>query len=139
MDKAVAGALTADLSYTLRDLLLIPRGDEEGVGLDDTKRSATEAKSEPRRSAPAKRSAPAPVAVDSPFQKGDRVQTSKGNVGDIFWIGTGEKADRVGVRWGDGDSEKEWTFLRLLKAATAEESAPPTNHAPPYDDAEIPF
>lgn len=138
MDKAVAGALTADLSYTLRDLLLIPRGDEEGVGLDDTKRSAAEAKSEPRRRAPAKRSAPAPVAVDSPFQKGDRVETSKGNVGDIFWIG-GDKGDRVGVSWGEGDDEKEWTFLRFLKPGPAQESAPPPNHAPPYDDAEIPF
>ena len=38
LDKAVAGALTACLSYTLRDLLLIPRGDEPGVGMDDTAR-----------------------------------------------------------------------------------------------------
>jgi len=39
LDKAVAAALTACLSYTLRDLLLIPRGDEAGVGMDHTDRS----------------------------------------------------------------------------------------------------
>tara|TARA_R110002012_G_scaffold54098_1_gene138739 strand:- start:14423 stop:15226 length:804 start_codon:yes stop_codon:yes gene_type:complete len=52
LDKAVAGALTANLSYTLRDLLLIPRGDEDGVGMDDTSRKdqipAPRKKAEPR-------------------------------------------------------------------------------------------
>ena len=38
LDKAVASAQTACLSYALRDLLLIPRGDEAGVGMDDTGR-----------------------------------------------------------------------------------------------------
>lgn len=37
LDKAVAGALTAGLSYMLRDLLLIPRGDEPGAGLDHSR------------------------------------------------------------------------------------------------------
>lgn len=33
-DKAELGALTANLGYTLRGLLLIPRGDDEGTGVD---------------------------------------------------------------------------------------------------------
>ncbi len=45
LDKAVAGALTACLSYTLRDLLLIPRGDAPGVGMDDTARDRGDARS----------------------------------------------------------------------------------------------
>ena len=142
MDKAVAGALTEDLSYTLRDLLLIPRGDEEGVGMDDTKRSETESKPEPRKAAPraAKKSSPPPSngVASSSFGKGDRVETSKGNVGTIFWIG-GEKGDRVGVSWGESDDEKEWTYLRFLSEPAADNPAPTANHSPPYDDQEIPF
>ncbi len=142
MDKAVAGALTAGLSYTLRDLLLIPRGDEDGVGLNDTKRSAQEAKSPPRRtkSTPAKKSSAAPAngVVDATFSRGDRVRTSKGNVGSIFWIG-GEKGDRVGVSWGESDDEKEWSYVRFLTAVDEPAEEPPTQEAPPYDDSEIPF
>lgn len=142
MDKAVAGALTAGLSYTLRDLLLIPRGDEDGVGLNDTKRSAQDAKSptrRPRASAPTRSSA-APVngVVDSTFAKGDRVETANGNVGSIFWIG-GEKGDRVGVSWGEGDDEKEWTYVRFLKSVGTPEPEPSMDQSPPYDDREIPF
>tara|TARA_R110002012_G_scaffold170775_2_gene335362 strand:+ start:5849 stop:6661 length:813 start_codon:yes stop_codon:yes gene_type:complete len=62
LDKAVAGALTANLSYTLRDLLLIPRGDEPGVGMDDTDRAPAPA---PAPRAPAPR-APAPARSPAP-------------------------------------------------------------------------
>ena len=142
MDKAVAGALTSCLTYTLRDLLLIPRGDEEGVGMDDTKRSQREAATGPA-SAPRQPRTPQPSnGSSSRFAKGDTVQTSKGNVGKIFWIG-GDKGDRVGVAWGEGDDEKEFTYMRFLQAVS-EQPKPPANGAgspdgaPEYDD-EIPF
>ena len=72
------------------------------------------------------------ATVDSKWSTGDTVTTSKGNTGTIFWIG-GDKGDSVGVRWGDGEEEKEWTYLRFLRA-------PPTGApADAVPDDEIPF
>ncbi len=57
---------------------------------------------------------------DGCYSKGDTVQTAKGNVGVVFWVGTGDKADRVGVRYGDGEDDKEFTYQRFLSDAPAE-------------------
>ena len=58
--------------------------------------------------------------------------TSNGNTGTIVWIG-GERGDRVMVRWGDGDDDTEWTYMRFL-------SSPPTEApADAVPDDEIPF
>lgn len=56
IDKAVAGALTASLGYYLRDLLLVPREDENEMDKRD------DSTYQPRKaSAPASRPAPAPA------------------------------------------------------------------------------
>lgn len=87
----------------------------------------------PAQSKPSPAASAAQSAVaNSQFQKGDIVTTSKGNTGKIFWIG-GDKGDSVGVRWGDGEDQKEWTYLRFL-------SAPPTEApADAVPEDEIPF
>jgi hypothetical protein len=72
------------------------------------------------------------------FKKGDTVETSKGNVGKIFWLG-GDKGDRVGVGWGEGEEDKEWTYLRFLKAPSAATPPPVADTGPPDDGTEIPF
>lgn len=57
IDKAVAGALTASLGYYLRDLLLVPREDENEMDRRD------DSAYQPRKAAtPAPRPAPAPAA-----------------------------------------------------------------------------
>tara|TARA_Y100000592_G_scaffold13087_1_gene18496 strand:+ start:1144 stop:1800 length:657 start_codon:yes stop_codon:yes gene_type:complete len=84
--------------------------------------------SKPRASASAAKSA----VQNSQFGKGDIVTTSKGNTGKIFWIG-GDNGDRIGVSWGDGEDDKEWTYLRFCSAPKADE--PPAD----MNDDEIPF
>ena len=76
------------------------------------RRPAPKAQNKPQRQADANTGATAAY-----FQKGDTVRTSNGNVGLVFWVGTGDKADRVGVRYGDGDEDKEWTYQRFLSEA----------------------
>ncbi len=91
------------------------------------------APSKPRQSKPSPAASAAASAVaNSQFGKGDTVTTSNGNTGKIFWIG-GEQGDRIGVSWGDGDDEKEWTYLRFCSAPKADE--PPAD----INDDEIPF
>lgn len=58
-------------------------------------------------------------ATDAYFRIGDIVRTLNGNVGRIFWVGEGDKADRVGVRYGDGEEDKEFTYQRFLSDAPA--------------------
>tara|TARA_R100001463_G_scaffold3121_4_gene12833 strand:+ start:1959 stop:2627 length:669 start_codon:yes stop_codon:yes gene_type:complete len=84
-----------------------------------------------RKQSPAASAAKSAVA-SSQFGKGDTVTTSKGNTGKIFWIG-GENGDRIGVSWGDGEEDKEWTYLRFCSAPKADE--PPAD----MNDDEIPF
>jgi hypothetical protein len=49
LDKAVAGALTTGLSYMLRGLLLIPRGDETEIDKRDDRHHAPEQNPPPRK------------------------------------------------------------------------------------------
>jgi hypothetical protein len=70
IDKAMAGALTASLGYALRDLLLVPREDENEMDKQD------DSKFQPKRAAPAPaprqtqqdapRAVPAPKAAPTP-------------------------------------------------------------------------
>ena len=70
IDKAMAGALTASLGYALRDLLLVPREDENEMDRQD------DSKFQPKRAAPAPaarqtqqdapRAVPAPQAAPTP-------------------------------------------------------------------------
>jgi hypothetical protein len=70
IDKAMAGALTASLGYALRDLLLVPREDENEMDKQD------DSKFQPRKAAPAPaprqtqqdapRAVPAPKAAPTP-------------------------------------------------------------------------
>ena len=99
------------------------------------------------RSAPRSSPRPAPRAAQSntasEWSKGDRVETETGNVGTIFWIG-GDKGDSVGVRWGEGEDDKQWTYLRFLKAPTNNDenndSKEPANYnGGSVDPDEIPF
>lgn len=73
-DKATAAARTASLGYLLRDLLLLPRG-EDGTGLDDERRDHGNEK--PR--APAKPAAPkpAPKADEKPAAEKRTPEQSK--------------------------------------------------------------
>lgn len=117
LDKAFAGTLTTSLNYALRGLLLVPRVDP----LDEMDHGDRDSAPSPKKAAPKKaRSAststsnpPPPVLMNGEFDKGDTVQTAAGNVGTLFWIG-GDRGDRVGVSWGEGDDEKEWTYMRFL-------------------------
>lgn len=111
-------AHTRALSRALRASLGIGRTTAEEMGPDAPERAQVPPKrqhSEQQRTAP---DAP-PLKrddsslLDDDWQKGDTVATANGNVGTIFWIG-GDKGDRVGVRWGDSDDEKEWTYTRFL-------------------------
>tara|TARA_Y100000401_G_C8320883_1_gene225167 strand:- start:313 stop:981 length:669 start_codon:yes stop_codon:yes gene_type:complete len=89
--------------------------------------------SKPRQREPSPAAFAAQSAVaNSQFGKGDIVTTSKGNTGKIFWIG-GDNGDRIGVSWGDGEDDKEWTYLRFCSAPKADE--PPAD----MNDDEIPF
>ena len=88
-------------------------------------------KQAPSKPSPAASAAQSAVA-NSQFRKGDIVTTSKGNTGKIFWIG-GDNGDRIGVSWGDGEDDKEWTYLRFCSAPKADE--PPAD----MNDDEIPF
>ncbi len=91
------------------------------------------APSKPRQREPSPAASAAKSAVaNSQFGKGDIVTTSKGNTGKIFWIG-GDNGDRIGVSWGDGEDDKEWTYLRFCSAPKADE--PPAD----MNDDEIPF
>lgn len=91
------------------------------------------APSKPRQREPSPAASAAKSAVaNSQFGKGDIVTTSKGNTGKIFWIG-GDNGDRIGVSWGDGEDEKEFTYLRFCSAPKADE--PPAD----MNDDEIPF
>jgi hypothetical protein len=61
IDKAMAGALTASMGYYLRDLLLVPREDENEMDRQD------DSKYQPRKAAPAPaRPAPRPAQQDAP-------------------------------------------------------------------------
>jgi hypothetical protein len=69
IDKALAGSLTASMGYYLRDLLLVPREDENEMDRrDDTKyepkRSAAPAPRQTQQDAP--RAVPAPKAAPTP-------------------------------------------------------------------------
>jgi hypothetical protein len=86
-----------------------------------------------RKQSPAVAAAESTVASGK-FGKGDTVQTSKGNVGTIFWIG-GDNGDRVGVAWGETDDEKEWTYLRFCREPEPQNTPDPE----PVSDDEIPF
>jgi hypothetical protein len=144
IDKAVAGALTAGLSYTLRDLLLIPRGDEPGVGLDDSSRPhPAPAKQKPRpQASPRKQSnTKASNSNSEAFTKGDMVaetgenpEHEAGRVGEVFW----SKGDRIGSRWGDKD-DVTWGFMREFVQAPAAETMPTREQPPPIEDDQIPF
>ena len=153
IDKAVAGALTAGLSYMLRDLLLVPRGDEPGTGMDDPARDKVTQKPAPKaRPKKAKAKASQELQHTGPHstpsgvqgmvstligepEKGDMVRTAKGNVGRVFWM----KEDRVGVRWGEGDDELEWTYVRFCTPYVPHDEHDEHEEADDNGEAPIPF
>jgi hypothetical protein len=108
IDKAMAGALTASLGYALRDLLLVPREDENEMDRQD------DSKFQPKRAAPAPaprqtqqdapRAVPAPQAAPTPSKpaKPD-VAAPSGSFDEV--IGSRPPKDAA---WRDGS-------LRILK------------------------
>jgi len=76
-DKAECAALTANLAYTLRGLLQIPRGDDPGTGVDerdDTGAGGRPPQAEERRPTPRRE----PPADDVPFDvPGERPSASR--------------------------------------------------------------
>ena len=108
--RNVAQAVGSIVSYCRRYMLAAAGGigqvDDDGNSADaipqhgDKRRPATAKKAEPK----------------ALFKHGDIVKTANGNVGSIFWIGTGDKAGRVGVKYGDGKDEKEFTSQSHVKA-----------------------
>lgn len=64
LDKAIAAALTTSLSYWLRDLLLVPRGD--GLSMDSRDDSKYQPEKPAPRPKPASSHAPMPVSLEAP-------------------------------------------------------------------------
>ena len=107
IDKALAGSLTASMGYYLRDLLLVPREDENDMDRrDDTKyepkRSAAPAPRQTQQEAP--RSVPAPQAAPTPSKSAKpAVAAPSGSFEEV--IGSRPPRDAA---WRDGS-------LRILK------------------------
>jgi hypothetical protein len=108
IDKAMAGALTASMGYYLRDLLLVPREDENEMDRQD------DSKFQPKRAAPAPvarqtqqdapRAVPAPQAAPTPSKPAKpAVAAPSGSFDEI--IGSRPPKDAA---WRDGS-------LRILK------------------------
>ena len=135
-------AHTRALSRALCSMLGIGRTTAEEMGPDSPERIVK--RSTPQPAANHERAAR--VVSEGMFGKGDTVRTSKGNVGKLFWIG-GEKGDRVGVSWGEGDDDKEWTYLRFLSAPETTSNGASSSVDPNIEDrgdsfgndADIPF
>ena len=108
IDKAMAGALTASLGYALRDLLLVPREDENEMDRQD------DSKFQPKRAAPAPaprqtqqeapRAVPAPQAAPTPPKPAKPAVAAPGGSFDEV-IGSRPPEDAA---WRDGS-------LRILK------------------------
>ena len=122
LDKAIAGSLTANLSYTLRDVLLIPRGDEPGVGMDSSTRDRRNQQPDQQlreSSQPTANGAQAFDRGDVAVEIGSNPDHTPGRRGEVFWV----KGDRMGVKWGQGKEDITWGFMREFSAPVAE--APP--------------
>ena len=125
IDKAVAGALTASLGYYLRDLLLVPREDENEMDKrDDSAYQPKRATPAPARPAPAPRqaaqeapqAAPAPKAAPTPALAPERAPAAHSAFGEVMasrpakdctWrqgltvqkVGQGKPTAKGGQRW----------------------------------------
>lgn len=118
IDKAVAGALTASLGYYLRDLLLVPREDENEMDKRD------DSAYQPRKAAPATRpaqqdarqAAPAAPATPRPVPATERATAAPSAFGEVMasrpakdcaWrqglkvikVGQGKPTAKGGNRW----------------------------------------
>ena len=104
-DKTVASAMTASLSYLLRDLLLLPRGDEPGQGMDDrddNPRNAPVASNNQSRSNN-------PIddrqkEMQHQIRKGDQLTHQSGKECTVFYV----KGNRIGAKYGAGENDVEW-------------------------------
>ena len=136
IDKAVAGALTASLGYYLRDLLLVPREDENEMDKrDDSAYQPKRATPAPARPAPAPRqaaqdapqAAPAPKTAPTPAPAPERAPAVPSAFGEVMasrpakdctWrqgltvvkVGQGKPTAKGGQRWpilfGTGNGEQ---------------------------------
>ena len=136
-DKALASSLTANLSYFLRDLLLLPRGDEPGTGLDDTRNEQNQQQSANSSSSGNRgRGTEAEQEAAHGVKKGMRMKhRASGRECEIFYV----KGDKLGGKYGPNKEDVEWGWVRewdkLANQQQPPSEPPPMPPQPPrYDD-----
>ena len=108
-DKAVAAAKTYDLAYTLRSLLLLPRGDEFG-GVDERDDSQHHPEPQPQRQAPKQRQAAPPTQAQAlPPNYRARVREAANVLGQ-------ERTKEIAGEWSELIKQPLETQLGVLSA-----------------------